>query len=243
MRTRAKRDLITLLGVVLILAGVVGVNTYMRLDSLKEQYEKLRIQFEDKQKGKGHTLLEWGLLKETKGKFRSGPTFSEDLESLHGELVNICGFMSPIDQFRKVTEFMLLPVPLTCYFCDSPPMREIIEIRLAKPADIVNEPVLIGGTLKLNKKGDLFFYTIDNAKWNEAVDMKQVKSLTKQKTDEEHRAHLREGFRQLREGQKEEVLMDGQEPPKLETPVVDASIANDSVESDATAEEEAAPAS
>ena len=242
MRTRAKRDLITLLGVVLILAAVVGVNTYMRLDSLQDQYEKLRLQFEDKQKSQGNTLLEWRLLKETKGKFRSGPTFPDDLKLLDGEPVNICGFMSPIDQFRKVTEFMLLRLPLTCYFCDSPPMREVIEIHLAQPADIVNEPVLIGGTLKLNKKGDLFFYTVENAKWNEAVDMQDIKSLTKQKTGQDHRTHLIEGFKDLKGEKVEEVLMPGQEPPKLETPVVETSITNESAQPDAVAPGTADPA-
>lgn len=210
MRKRAKRDLITLLGVVVILAGIVGVNIYMRLDSLKEAYTKMRIAFEEKHRAQGVQLIDWSLLHKTRGMFRSGATFTEDLKEKDGRLVNICGFMAPIDQFRNVSHFMLLPVPITCYFCEAPPMRDVIEVRLNAPANMVNEPVLIGGRLRLHEgPRQPFFYTIEDARWNEAV---KDEILTDKEIGADHIIHLQQGFEQLYQDSEKE-LMPGQEPP------------------------------
>jgi len=226
VRRRAKRDLLTLLGVVIIVSGVVVVNGYMRLDSLKEAARKVRIKFEEKHRSEGVELIEWDLLRQTKGFFRTGPTFPEELIAKDEHLVNICGFMTPIDQFRNVTEYMLLPVPITCYFCESPPARDVIQIKLERPTNMVNEPVLNGGELHLNKKGDLFFYTIAHAKWNEAV---KDQELTKKTTSADHMLHLEEGWRKLRQGEGEEELEEGfeppapaEEPPPTEAPTIKA---------------------
>ena len=212
MRRRSKRDLLTLLGVVVVLGGVVAANTYMRLDSLKEAARKVRMKFEQVKRSEGVELLEWDLLHETKGFLRTGPTFPENLKELDGHLVNICGFMTPIDQFRNVTEYMLLPVPITCYFCDSPPARDIFHIKLQKPTNMVNEPILNGGRLHLYEKGDLFFYTLADAKWNEAV---KDEILTKKTFTEDHMTHHVMGFKELREGEQEEELLPGEEPPTV----------------------------
>ncbi|MBN2308573.1 MAG: DUF3299 domain-containing protein [Candidatus Hydrogenedentes bacterium] len=197
MRRRAVRDLVTLLGVVLILAGVVAANVYMRLDSLKELARKARIQMEKQRKAEGVKLLEWETLRTTKGTFRSGPRFKPPMEGVDNHACNIVGFMAPIDQFRKVSHFMLLPMPITCYFCESPPLREVIEVQLREgvTADMVNEPVLIGGLMRLNRdKGAPFFYTLSEAKWGEAVTDEE---FTEKQTPEEHREHLLVEFKKL----------------------------------------------
>ena len=232
MRRRAKRDLLTLLGVVLILAGIVGANTYMRLDSIKEAARQVRLRLEEKHRSQGDEVLDWDLLHKTTGFILTGPTFGEGLKKLDEHLVNICGFMTPIDQFGSVTEFMLLRVPITCYFCDSPPARDIIHVKLDKPARMVNEAVLIGGRLELHekedrgkhkgKKGreDLFFYSIVNAKWNQAV---KDRPVTRKTITEEHIIHHTVGFDKLRNPDAEEdAMLPGQEPPTLEEPTIKA---------------------
>lgn len=219
MRRRAKRDLFTLVGLVIIVASVVGLNGYMRRSGLRETYEKMRAIVEDKHRGEGVNLIEWKELLEVKGRRASGATFPDSLKGKDGRLVNIVGFMNAIDQFKNVTEFMLLPVPLTCYFCDAPPMRDIIHIKLQTPANMINEPVLIGGRLRLHEgPGPLFFYSIEDAKWNEAV---KDEETTEKITDQQHRLHLIEGFQELKGGpaminQPEEDLLPGFDLP--ETP-------------------------
>ena len=214
MRRRAKRDLLTLLGVAIILTGVVAANTYMRLDTLKETYRKARAILEEKHRSQGVKLIDWTDMRQVKGSYRSGAKFPEDLAKLDGLGVNICGFMAPIDQFgNNVSEFMLLPTPITCYFCDAPPMRDVIEIKLRAPSNMVNEPVLIGGQLELHEgEKQPFFYTIKNAKWNEAVEEQE---FTPKTISADHMQHLITGFDKLRQGDTQGPLEAAQEVPTL----------------------------
>ncbi|HOV61990.1 MAG TPA: DUF3299 domain-containing protein [Candidatus Hydrogenedentes bacterium] len=211
IRRRRMRDLLTLAGIIAVLAAIVLINGYMRREGLTAQYEKLRIALEEKIRGGGYTVIGWSEMHKVRGNRFTGPTFPPSLKEVDGKLVNICGFMSPINQFRNVTEFMLLPVPITCYFCDAPPMRDVIHVKLNKPANLVNEPVVIGGRLRLHEGAkQMFFYSIEDARWNEPV---KGEETTEKFVDQTHRTHLVEGFRQLREGMPEEPLEKGFEPP------------------------------
>lgn len=166
MRRRVVRDLGTIIGVVVILAGVVGVNFYMRLEGLQEKYDQIRRSYEQQAVQTGTELLDWELLRRTKGSLRSGPTFDEELKTIAGQSVNLMGFMTPIDEFRDATHFMLLPLPIECYFCNAPPMRDVMLVRMTEGerVNMVEEPVLMSGTLKLYAGGeDKFFYTLQNA--------------------------------------------------------------------------------
>ncbi len=196
MRKRSKRDLLTLLGLVIIVAGIIGVNGYMRRAGMREYFDKMRAELEAKHREEGVSLIYWDLMQQVVGRRKTGATFPEELKKLDGRLVNIVDFMAANDQFREVQEFMLMPIPLTCYFCDAPPMRDIIEVKLEKPANMINEPVLIGGRLRLHEgEKPLFFYTIEEAKWNEAVSEEET---TEKLIDQQHRLHLIEGFKELR---------------------------------------------
>lgn len=219
MRKRSKRDLLTLLGLVLIIVGVIGANGYMRRAGLREHFEQIRAALEKKHRDEGVKLLDWKELHDVVGNRRTGATFPESLKEKDGHLVNIVGFMSAIDQFRNVSEFMLLPVPITCFFCEAPPMRDIIEVKLEKPANMINEPVLVGGRLRLHEgERPLFFYTIEDAKWNEAVSDEES---TEKVIDQQHKLHLLDGFKELRgesggliPGDEEEPLLPGYKIPE-----------------------------
>jgi len=76
------------------------------------------------------------------------------------------GFMTPIDQFREATHFMLLPLPIECYFCQAPPLRDVMLVRMTQgeTVNMVEEPVMMSGRLALNADGgEKFFYTLENA--------------------------------------------------------------------------------
>jgi hypothetical protein len=152
--------------VVVILAGVVGVNVYMRLEGLQAKYDKMRRAYEANATQSGTELLDWGLLRKTKGSLRSGPTFDEELLPIGGQVVKLIGFMTPIDEFRDVSHFMLLPLPIECYFCQAPPLRDVMLVRMAEGelVNMVEEPVLMSGRLVLNQdSGEKFFYTLEDA--------------------------------------------------------------------------------
>jgi len=167
VRRRVVREFGTIVGVVVILAAIVLANGYIRRGSLKDQMEKLRKVTEKKRENEGVDLLSWRVLRETTGTRRSGPKFDERLIEKRDTTVNLIGFMVPMYSFRAMTEFLLLPVPIECYFCEAPPMRDVMLVQMAEgdQVNLVREPVLISGHLTLNEgPGTKFFYVIKDAK-------------------------------------------------------------------------------
>ena len=192
MRKRTIRDLGTLLGVAVILALLVTVNIMWQLGGRRARAIAWREAVEKHQIADGVDLLNWDLLQETKGTKRKGATFSEELVPLDESVINVVGYMVPIDQFRKVSHFMLLPMPLNCYFCEAPPMRDIVLVELQedKLVDLVEEPVLIGGQLILNEgPNPMFYYDVQTAVLGVA---EKDGVLNKMIIDEEHKQHMME---------------------------------------------------
>ena len=216
MRRKVVRDLGTLVGVVVILAGVVLANDFMRRGSLADQMDKVRRKAETEQKSSGTALLPWELMRNTKGTRGSGPTFDPALLEQKESRVNLVGFMVPMYEFRNVTEFLLLPLPIECYFCQAPPMRDIVLVQMAPDSkvDIAQEPVVINGILSLNEGPGLkFFYVLKDS--TRGVAQKGGK-LTRKPVSQEHIQHAI-GSQQVEQSQQEK-LQEGKEPPKPAAP-------------------------
>jgi hypothetical protein len=212
VRRRVVRDLGTILGIVVILAAVVLINGYMRRGTLADQMDKIRRKAELDQQTIGTQLLPWELLRKTKGAKSSGPTFDPDLISMKDERVNLVGFMVPQYEFRQMTEFILLPLPIECYFCQAPPMREVVLVQMEKDAkvDLAREPIVVNGNLTLNEgAGAKFFYVVKNATRGAA---EKGGKLTTQQVSGEHMMHGT-AAKQAEEAAQEPILP-GQEPPK-----------------------------
>jgi hypothetical protein len=97
---------------------------------------------------------------------KAGPKFDPGLIEIRDAEINIIGFMVPLQEFRQVNEFLLLPLPIQCYFCEAPPMRDVMLVQMAEGerTDIVNEPVIVNGLLTLNEgPGTKFFYVLKEA--------------------------------------------------------------------------------
>lgn len=166
MKKRTKRDIGILLGVLAVIGVIAFVNAQMQRGSLARQMEQLRSSLEQERAEQGLDILPWSLMRETKGSMRRGGEFSEELLALDGHLVNVMGFMVPQEQFRNVTNFMMLPLPIECYFCAMPPDRDImnVELKEGETEDIWKEPVLIIGTLNIHQGPDVrFFYSLTDA--------------------------------------------------------------------------------
>ncbi len=163
------RDLGTIAGVLVILACVIALNIYFRLDTLKEAAIKMRMALEQQNRDEGVELLDWELLRETEGTRKKGPTYAEDLTDQFGvnPFFHIVGFMAPLDQFRGIERFMLLPMPIECYFCEAPPLRDILFVETGEGKGIekiFNEPILLHGVMQLNgAPGEPFFYSVERA--------------------------------------------------------------------------------
>ncbi len=163
MRRRAKRDLSILGGIVVILAILAFVNYNLNRGALASEMDKWRRKAEKSRIDTGMPLLSWQLLRQTTGRPRTGGTFAEELKPYDNKVVNIIGFMVPNEKFRDVTEFMFLPLPIECYFCNIPPPRDVLYVTLQKDltVQIAKEPALITGLFHLHQGPDQkFFYTI-----------------------------------------------------------------------------------
>lgn len=166
MKRRTKRDIGMLLGVLVLIGAVAFFNSQMQRGNLTRQMEDLRASLEVERAEEGLDVLAWSLMRKTKGSMRRGAEFAPELEALDGHLVNVMGFMVPQEQFRNVDNFMILPLPIECYFCAMPPDRDVmnVQLKLGETEDIWREPVLIIGTLNIHRGPDVrFFYSLTDA--------------------------------------------------------------------------------
>ena len=166
MRNRVKRDLMLIAGVVVVLAGVVFVNYNFNRGALAAKKDKERRHWEDERQNSGMKILKWHHMRATTGNLRKGPVFTDELKKWNNKQVNIIGFMVPENEFRDMKEFMLLPLPIECYFCSRPPMHDVMMIQMEEGTTTMPylQPVLINGVLRLHEgAGQKYFYSIDHA--------------------------------------------------------------------------------
>jgi hypothetical protein len=166
MRQRVKRELTAVIGVVVILAVVVFVNANFSRGALAKRKEIERQAAVSERENSGMKILKWHHMRKTKGTLRKGATFTDELKKWDNKQVNLVGFMVPENTFRKMKEFMLLPLPIECYFCKRPPVRDVMAIQMEEgtSTDIYEQPVLINGVMRLHEGPDQkYFYTIEHA--------------------------------------------------------------------------------
>lgn len=84
------------------------------------------------------------------------PTFPTKLEALQNKMVELPGYMIPINADVEHKEFMLAVVPMDqCPYCGQGDIPSMIEVKMAKELGYTDKPIKIRGKLLLNKTGDL----------------------------------------------------------------------------------------
>ena len=173
MKQRTKRDIGVFLALIALIGGVAFANAQFRRGDLAEKYERLREGLEAGHLQEGMNLLPWGLVRKTKGTLYRGGTFAAELFDYNNQPAHMIGFMVPLETFIDVTEFMVLPIPIECYFCAMPPARDVLYVRLqeGERAQIYSEPVLILGTFMVHEGPDQkYFYSLEDATIKAAED-------------------------------------------------------------------------
>lgn len=102
----------------------------------------------------------WKLIAERSYKknkeFKMVPTFPAKLEALQNKLVELPGYMIPINADVEHKEFMLAVVPMDqCPYCGQGDIPSMIEVKMTKELGYTDKPIKIRGKLLLNKTGDL----------------------------------------------------------------------------------------
>lgn len=189
MRRRVKRDLGVLAGVAIVLAGVFIFNMNFGRSDLVERMDAARRAVEQKREARGLPLMKWELIRQTKGNIAIAPTYPEELKAFEGKYVDIVGFTIALNQYRNMTEFMLLPLPLECYFCQIPPMKDQMLVTMAEgeTANLYKDPVVIHGRFRLRQGDDeKFFYVLEDARMGAGDPDKVVDDLEKKHMKQEH---------------------------------------------------------
>ncbi len=166
MRQRVKRELTAAVGVIIVLALVIFFNSNIQRGVLAQKKDKERQQWESERQNSGMEILKWHHMRATDGNLRKGATFTEELLALNNTQVNLIGFMVPENEFREMKEFMLLPLPIECYFCNRPPVHDVMAIHMEEGTTtmLYEQPVLVNGVLRLHEgPNQQSFFSIEHA--------------------------------------------------------------------------------
>lgn len=91
------------------------------------------------------------------------PIFSDEVKELDGETVRIRGFMYPLDQEARQSQFLFTALPPTCPYCLPAGAGYIIETHANSPIRFTWDSILLEGTLELEEEHPhgLFFRLVD----------------------------------------------------------------------------------
>lgn len=167
MRRRTRRDLGVLVGALAIIGVITFVNMQFIRGSLAKEMNEKRQQFEKVRLEEDHIrTLDWRLIKATRGSLKKGGVYGEELLEQQGRETYLIGYMVPEQEFRDVTEFLLLPIPVECYFCSMPPSRDVVLVKMAEgeSTNFYDQFVMIKGAWN-NMEGPntKFFYSLEGS--------------------------------------------------------------------------------
>ena len=79
------------------------------------------------------------------------PVFSETVEALDGEEIEIRGYIIPIEGYKSHKEFIFSAYPYNmCFFCGGAGPETVMEIQASEAIKYSAEAITIRGKLKLN---------------------------------------------------------------------------------------------
>lgn len=92
------------------------------------------------------------------------PIFDDTLKILHRKEVTLYGFMFPLEQSDKQSNFLIGPFPPSCPFHYHVPPSLIVEVQAIEPVPFSWDEITLRGTLELaDKDTNGIFYYLKNA--------------------------------------------------------------------------------
>lgn len=137
----------------------------LAISSLQSQEHKLpaestvtKTAYKPATEPKDAVLADWDLLDKTDvvvsdGKKDATIKYPAEMKVLDGKRVAIVGFMAPFESVDDMTQCMILPAYVGCYYCGPPAVTQVVLIQQtsAKKENrpFINEAVIVTGTLRL----------------------------------------------------------------------------------------------
>ncbi len=79
------------------------------------------------------------------------PVFSDQVQAMAGEEIEIKGYVIPVEGYKSHTEFVFSAFPYNmCFFCGGAGPESVMEVYADEPIKYSPEPITIKGTLELN---------------------------------------------------------------------------------------------
>lgn len=112
--------------------------------------------------------IEWGTLANVRWEWKDNfyeATFSEQQKALDGKVVEIEGFMFPLEYTRKHQTFLVSASPMSnCFFCGPGEAESMVYVVAEEAVEFTNRPVTVKGTFKLVSDASMgIIYQLDNA--------------------------------------------------------------------------------
>ena len=89
------------------------------------------------------------------------PVFGEKLSAKNGQIIELSGYMVPLDELMGQNYFVISSLPFqTCFFCGGAGPETVAEIRTKETISYTDKKIRIRGRLKLNDFNPLSLYYI-----------------------------------------------------------------------------------
>lgn len=189
------KKLVTLAGVIVVILGIAAFNQWYRLYRITDLHTQMAKNVRQGLIDRGIRPVSWELLGQTKGEFESVPEYPPAVKELAGQTATVAGYGIPLTgassathqhasmlplpppvlelflghshakTFQGVTELILTPLPLECYWKEVPPLNQAIYVRTANPIEFGDgAAIAVTGTLELREQdGPKFFYVLQDA--------------------------------------------------------------------------------
>jgi hypothetical protein len=79
------------------------------------------------------------------------PVFGDDTKALEGEIVEVSGYIVPVEGYKSHTEFVFSAYPYNmCFFCGGAGPETVMEVTSKEPVKYSTERIKLRGKLLLN---------------------------------------------------------------------------------------------
>lgn len=79
------------------------------------------------------------------------PVFSQDIQDLEGKVVEVSGYIVPVEGYKSHTEFVFSAYPYNmCFFCGGAGPETVMEVTSSEPVKYSTDRVKLRGKLTLN---------------------------------------------------------------------------------------------
>ncbi|NJB87339.1 hypothetical protein GGR26_003119 [Lewinella marina] len=93
------------------------------------------------------------------------PVFGKDVKALEGKVIEISGYIVPVEGYKSHNEFVFSAYPYNmCFFCGGAGPETVMEVQAKEPVKYRTERITLRGKLRLNNDNiNQLMYLLEDA--------------------------------------------------------------------------------